>query len=119
MLRDPCIGYSCRTCWYSSCITASPTGIVSGLDFSTFGAPFLTDGAGVMGIVKALTTPVLLVFAFSLMMSDFFDTMGSAMAVAKQGDFLTGDSNVKDQADPYCDSAAAGGFWRFFHYHLY
>ena len=95
-------------------VTASPTGIVSGLDFSTFGAPFLTDSAGVMGIVKALTTPVLLVFAFSLMMSDFFDTMGSAMAIAKQGDFLTEDGNVKDiKQILIVDSAAAaaGGFF--------
>ncbi len=63
--------------------------IISGLDFSSFGAPFQADANGVMGIVKVLTTPVLLVFAFSLMMSDFFDTMGSAMAIAKQGEFLT------------------------------
>ena len=74
----------------------------------------LTDSAGVMGIVKALTTPVLLVFAFSLMMSDFFDTMGSAMAIAKQGDFLTEDGNVKDiKQILIVDSAAAaaGGFF--------
>ena len=89
-------------------VTATPTGVVSGLDFGTFGAPFLTDGSGVMGIVKALTTPVLLVFAFSLMMSDFFDTMGSAMAIAKQGDFLTEDGNVKDiKQILIVDSAAA------------
>ena len=89
-------------------VTSSPTGIISGLDFGTFGAPFLTDQAGVMGIVKALTTPVLLVFAFSLMMSDFFDTMGSAMAVAKQGDFLTEDGSVKDiKSILVVDSAAA------------
>ncbi len=32
-------------------------------NFSTFGAPFLTDSAGVMGIVKARPAPVLLVFS--------------------------------------------------------
>ncbi len=84
-----------RTCCIPRGVTASPTGVFSGLDFSTFGAPFLTDSAGVMGIGKALTTPVLLVFAFSLMMSDFFDTMGSAMAIAKQGDFLTEDGSIR------------------------
>ncbi len=46
-------------------VTAVPEGIISGLDFSSFGAPFQVDANGVMGIVKVLTTPVLLVFAFS------------------------------------------------------
>ncbi|QWT17407.1 NCS2 family permease [Collinsella sp. zg1085] len=94
-------------------VTHMPEGLVSGLDFSSFGAPFLTDEAGTMGIVKVLTNPTLIVFAFSLMMSDFFDTMGTAMAVAKQGDFLTEDGNVKDiKPILIVDSAAAavGGF---------
>lgn len=77
-------------------VTATPTGIVSSLDFSTFGAPFLTDESGVMGIAKVVVSPVLLMFVFSLMMSDFFDTMGTAFAVAKQGDFLTADGKVED-----------------------
>lgn len=89
-------------------VTAVPAGIISGLDFSSFGAPFQTDANGVMGIVKVLTTPVLLVFAFSLMMSDFFDTMGSAMAIAKQGEFLTEDGEVQDiKQILIVDSAAA------------
>ncbi len=77
-------------------VTSLPTGIVSTPDFSTFGAPFLADEDGVMGIAKVVTNPTLLVFAFSLMMSDFFDTMGTAMAVGKQGEFLTEDGNVED-----------------------
>ena len=52
-------------------MTAVPEGIISGLDFHRL-EPFQADTNGVMGIVKVLTTPVLLVFAFSLMMSDFF-----------------------------------------------
>jgi AGZA family xanthine/uracil permease-like MFS transporter len=89
-------------------VTTLPTGVVSGLDFSSFGAPFQTDASGVMGITKALTTPVLLVFAFSLMMSDFFDTMGTAMAVAKQGDFLNEDGSVENIKEILTvDSAAA------------
>lgn len=94
-------------------VTTAPTGIVSGLDFSSFGAPFQTDANGVMGIAKVVTTPALLVFAFSLMMSDFFDTMGTAMAVAKQGEFLTEDGNVENIKEILTvDSAAAavGGF---------
>lgn len=95
-------------------VTAAPAGIVSGLDFSTFGAPFQPDEAGVMGIAKVIATPVLLVFAFSLMMSDFFDTMGTAMAVAKQGEFLNDDGTVEDiRPILIVDSvaAAAGGLF--------
>lgn len=89
-------------------ITQMPTGVVSGLDFSSFGAPFLSDENGVMGIAKVVTNPTLLIFAFSLMMSDFFDTMGTAMAVAKQGEFLTDDGNVEDiKQILIVDSAAA------------
>lgn len=89
-------------------ITQVPAGIVSGLDFSSVGAPFLPDESGVMGIAKVVTNPTLLIFAFSLMMSDFFDTMGTAMAVAKQGEFLTDDGNVEDiKQILIVDSAAA------------
>ena len=89
-------------------VTQMPAGIISGLDFSTFGAPFLTDESGVTGIAKVVTNPTLLVFAFSLMMSDFFDTMGTAMAVAKQGEFLEDDGRVKDiKPILIVDSAAA------------
>ncbi len=51
---------------------------------------------------------MLLIFAFSLMMSDFFDTMGTAMAVAKQGEFLNEDGSVEDiKPILIVDSAAA------------
>ena len=89
-------------------VTQIPTGIIAPLDFSTVGAPFMADADGVMGLVKALTTPTVLLFAFSLMMSDFFDTMGTAMAVAKQGEFLTDDGKVEDNKPILIvDSAAA------------
>ncbi|MBY4797524.1 NCS2 family permease [Collinsella sp. AGMB00827] len=89
-------------------LTHMPEALVSGLDFSSFGAPFLTDEQGTMGIVKVLTNPTLIVFAFSLMMSDFFDTMGTAMAVAKQGEFLNEDGSVQDiKPILIVDSAAA------------
>ncbi len=96
-------------------VTPLPTAFVAPLDFTTFAAPFqpITPD-GVMGIVQALTTPALLLFAFSLMMSDFFDTMGTAMAVAKQGDFLTDDGRVEDiKPILIVDSiaAAVGGFF--------
>ncbi len=89
-------------------VTQMPAGIVSTLDFSSFGAPFMTDATGTVAVVKVLTTPILLVFAFSLMMSDFFDTMGTAMAVAKQGEFLNEDGTVENIREILiADSAAA------------
>ena len=89
-------------------VTQAPTGVIAPLDFSTFGAPFMADADGVMGLVKAVSTPTILLFAFSLMMSDFFDTMGTAMAVAKQGEFLTEDGKVEDiKPILIVDSAAA------------
>lgn len=89
-------------------VTPLPQGVVAPLDFSSFGAPFLTDEAGVMGIVKTLTTPICLVFAFSLLMSDFFDTMGTVTAVAKPGEFLNEDGSVQNIREILTvDSAAA------------
>lgn len=95
-------------------VTPLPDGVVAPLDFSTFAAPFqVSEPSGVMGIIEVITTPTLLLMAFSLMMSDFFDTMGTAMAVAKQGDFLTEDGRVEDiKPILIVDSTAAiaGGF---------
>ncbi len=89
-------------------VTQMPSGIVSVLDFSSFGAPFMADSTGTIAVVRVLTTPILLVFAFSLMMSDFFDTMGTAMAVAKQGEFLNEDGTVENIREILiADSAAA------------
>ena len=89
-------------------VTQMPSGIVSALDFSSLGAPFMADSTGTVAVVKVLTTPILLVFAFSLMMSDFFDTMGTAMAVAKQGEFLNEDGTVENIREILiADSAAA------------
>lgn len=60
-------------------VTHAPEGLIAPLDFSTFGAPFASTADGNMAIVKVLTDPMLLVVAFSLLMSDFFDTMGTSM----------------------------------------
>lgn len=87
-----------------------PSGIIQMPDFSTFGAPFqqAADGS-CMAIMKVFLSPTLLVFVFSIMLSDFFDTMGTAVAVAKQGDFLDDDGNVQDiRKILIVDSVAAG-----------
>ena len=89
-------------------VTQAPAGFLSIPDFSSFGAPFQADAAGTMGIVKVVTTPALLVLAFSLMMSDFFDTMGTALAVAKEGEFVDNEGNVENMREILIvDSCAA------------
>ena len=92
-------------------VTQLPTGLVQLPDFSTFGAPFQAadDGSG-MAILKVFVNPTLLVFVFSIMLSDFFDTMGTAVAVAKQGDFLDDDGNVKDIRQILIVDSIAAGF---------
>ena len=95
-------------------VTPLPTEWNFGLDFTAFAAPFQTDPAtGTIAIAQVFLQPILLMFVFSLLMSDFFDTMGSALAVAQQGDFVDKDGNMEDtQAILIVDSAAAavGGF---------
>ncbi len=91
-------------------VASLPSGIIQMPDFSTFGAPFqqAADGSG-MAIMKVFLSPTLLVFVFSIMLSDFFDTMGTAVAVAKQGDFLDDEGNVQDiRKILIVDSVAAG-----------
>ena len=91
-----------------------PSGIIQMPDFSTFGAPFqqAADGSG-MAIMKVFLSPTLLVFVFSIMLSDFFDTMGTAVAVAKQGDFLDDEGNVQDIRKILIVDSVAAGFGGF------
>jgi AGZA family xanthine/uracil permease-like MFS transporter len=95
-------------------VTIMPTEWNFGLDFSAFAAPFQTDpNTGTLAIAQVFIQPVLLLFVFSLLMSDFFDTMGTVVAVGEQADFVDKDGNVDDvQPILLVDSAAAavGGF---------
>ena len=95
-------------------VTVLPTEWNFGLDFSAFAAPFQTDPAtGTMAIVQVFVQPILLMFVFSLLMSDFFDTMGTVVAVGEQGGFVNKKGDVEDvQPILMVDSAAAavGGF---------
>ncbi len=95
-------------------VTTLPTEFSFVPDFSAFAAPFqqLSDGSG-MAIVQVFLQPILLMFVFSMLMSDFFDTMGTMMAVAQQGDFVDEDGEVENTREILLvDSAAAaiGGF---------
>ena len=95
-------------------VTPLPSSWSFGLDFSAFAAPFQTiPGTDTMAIVQVFLQPALLLFVFSLLMSDFFDTMGTVVAVGEQADFVDENGDVKDiQPILMVDSAAAavGGF---------
>ena len=95
-------------------VTQLPTTWNFGFDFSTFAAPFqqVPDGSSI-AIAQVFAKPMLLMFVFSLLMSDFFDTMGTVIAVGRAGDFADKDGNVKNlRPILMIDSVAAavGGF---------
>jgi len=95
-------------------VTVIPTEWNFGLDFSSFAAPFQSDPvSGNMALLQVFLQPALLLMVFALLMSDFFDTMGTVVAVGTQGKFVDKDGNVEDiQPILAVDSAAAavGGF---------
>lgn len=78
-------------------VTPMPQSWTFGLDFSAFAAPFQVDpDTSTLAIIEVFTKPVLLMFAFSLLMSDFFDTMGGIIAIGRVGGFADDDGNVAD-----------------------
>lgn len=94
--------------------TTLPTEFDFAPDFSALAAPFQElPGGGGLAIAQVLVEPMLLMFVFSLLMSDFFDTMGIMMAVGQQGGFADEQGNVENTREILLvDSAAAaiGGF---------
>ncbi len=95
-------------------VTPLPESWEFGLDLAAFAAPFQVDPAtGALAIVQVFAQPLLLLFVFSLLMSDFFDTMGTVIAVGERGGFVDAQGRVEDaKAILAVDSAAAaaGGF---------
>ena len=77
-------------------ITVAPEEFNFGLDFSAFAAPLQATPEGTIALIEVFTKPMLLLFAFSLLMTDFFDTMGTALAIAKKADFATEDGDFLD-----------------------
>lgn len=95
-------------------VTILPTSWNFGLDFSAFAAPFQTTANGTMGIMQLVVQPFLLLFVFSMLMSDFFDTMGTVFAVGQRANFTDKDGNVAGMRTILTiDSiaAAVGGFF--------
>ena len=94
-------------------VTPLPTSWNFGLDFSAFAAPFQTiPGTDTMAIVQVFLQPALLLFVFSLLMSDFFDTMGTVVAVGQRGEFADKDGNVEGySAHPHGRLRGRCGRW--------
>jgi xanthine/uracil/vitamin C permease (AzgA family) len=77
-------------------------------DFSTFFAPFQQVEGGIA--LLQIFTPALLVALFAIMLTDFFDTMGTVVAVGEQAGFVKPDGTVPGIRDiSIVDSAAASG----------
>ncbi len=93
-------------------VTGVPQGAFAAPDFSTFFAPFqAVDGKA--ALFHALT-PALGFTVFAIMLTDFFDTMGTVVAVGEQAGFVNKDGSVRDiKRILLVDSgaAAAGGLF--------
>ena len=96
-------------------VTIIPEAWNFGLDFSAFAAPIQMDpSTGGPAILTVFLQPALLLAVFALLMSDFFDTMGTVVAVGKQGDFLNENGDIDNiQSILAIDSVGAilGGFF--------
>ena len=102
-------------------LTKLPTTLFAPLDFRTFGAPFQTvtmangsHGLAVLQLFTSALAPALLLFVFATMLSDFFDTMGTVVAIGEQAGFTEPDGTVpgiKSILTVDSVAAAVGGFF--------
>jgi AGZA family xanthine/uracil permease-like MFS transporter len=87
-------------------VTSLPEGIIAPLDFSTFFAPFQHVEGGMA--ITQIFTPALLFAVFAVMLSDFFDTMGTVISVGEQAGFTDANGQVPGVRNILLvDSAAA------------
>lgn len=87
-------------------VTEFPNAVVAPLDFSTFFAPFQQVEGGLA--LMQIFTPALLFAVFAVMLSDFFDTMGTVISVGEQAGFTDAEGNVPGVRNILLvDSAAA------------
>jgi len=87
-------------------VTAVPQAAFAAPDFSTFFAPFQVV-AGKPALYAAFT-PALGFTIFAILLTDFFDTMGTVVAVGEQAGFVNKDGSVRDiRKILLVDSAAA------------
>jgi AGZA family xanthine/uracil permease-like MFS transporter len=79
-------------------VTKLPSAIVQAPSFTTFMAPFQTvtnakTGASGMALLQ-IFTPALLFAVFAVMLTDFFDTMGTVISVGEQAGYTQPDGSV-------------------------
>jgi adenine/guanine/hypoxanthine permease len=67
-------------------VTRGPSTVFASLDFSTFLSPMATVN-GHLALAQVLS-PMVLTAVFALMLTDFFDTMGTVVAVGEQAGFV-------------------------------
>ncbi len=73
-------------------VTSIPNAVVSAPSFTTFFAPFQQVKGGMA--VLQIFTPALLFAVFAVMLTDFFDTMGTVISVGEQAGFTDADGKV-------------------------
>jgi AGZA family xanthine/uracil permease-like MFS transporter len=84
-----------------------PRALLKMPDFSTFFAPFQAVAGGGIALGR-IFTPALLLAVFALMLTDFFDTMGTVVAVGEQAGFVDQQGNISEiRRILLVDSAAA------------
>jgi AGZA family xanthine/uracil permease-like MFS transporter len=66
-------------------VTKLPTAIIAWPDFRTFFAPFQTPAGTDSIALLQVFTPTLLLFIFAVMLTDFFDTMGTVISSRRAG----------------------------------
>ncbi|KAF0207601.1 MAG: NCS2 family permease [Actinomycetota bacterium] len=90
-------------------VTSFPTGnLIAMPDFRTFLAPFQTPAGTDSIALFQVFTPTLLLFVFAVMLTDFFDTMGTVISVGEQAGFVEKDGKVPGIRNILAvDSAAA------------
>lgn len=87
-------------------VTSVPDQLVAAPDFQTFLAPFHSVRGGLA--IAQVFTPSLLLMVFAIMLTDFFDTMGTVVAVGEQAGFVDADGKVPGLRNILViDSAAA------------
>ena len=75
-------------------VTNWPSTIVASPDFSTFLAPFQQVEGGIA--IAQILTPALLFTVFAVMLTDFFDTMGTVISVGEQAGFVDKEGKVPE-----------------------
>lgn len=90
------IGLNALTGWTAFStpgVAVIPSQIISLPDFSTLGAPFMTvDGSlAIVGMFAKLGVLAAILTIFSIMLSDFFDTMGTIVGIGSEAGFVDED----------------------------